>query len=124
LRQEIVIDDRHRVVTDEPESLGGEDMAPTPLDLLAAALAGCVVTTIRMFARRQGWPLDEVAADVSLDTSVRPARCAITVRLPQGLSETQWRRLEYVAKACAVHRALERGIEFEHSTVLAATTAV
>jgi putative redox protein len=124
LRQEIVVDGRHLVLTDEPESLGGEDTAPTPLDLLAAALAGCVVTTIRMFARRQGWRLDELSADVSLDTSVRPARCEIAVRLPEGLSETQWRRLEHVARACAVHRTLERGMEFEHSIAFAAPSAI
>jgi putative redox protein len=110
-------------VADEPESLGGEDMAPTPLDLLAAALAGSVVTTIRIFARRRGWPLDEVSADVSLDTSVRPARRAIAVRLPEGLSEAQWRQLEHVAKASAVHRTLERGIAFEHSTAFATCSA-
>lgn len=69
-------------------------------------------------------PLDELAPDVSLDASVRPARCAIAVRLPEDLSEKQRRRLEHVAKACAVVRTLERGIEFEHSTVLAATGTV
>jgi putative redox protein len=123
LRQEIIVNGRHVVVTDEPESLGGEDTAPTPLDLLAAALAGCVVTTIRMFARRQGWELDEVETEVSLDTNVRPARCTIAVRLPDGLSESQRRKLEHVAKACAVHRTLQRGVGFEHAIELAAPSA-
>ena len=59
LRQRILVNDRHWLETDEPEDLGGEDTAPTPLELLPAALASCVVTTIRMFARRKGWQLDD-----------------------------------------------------------------
>ncbi len=120
LRQRILVNDRHWLETDEPEDLGGEDTAPTPLELLPAALASCVVTTIRMFARRKGWELDEIGADVTLDRKMRPAQCTIAVRLPEGLSDDQTRRLEQVARACAVHRTLELGIAFEHGVVVAA----
>jgi putative redox protein len=119
LRQRILVNDRHWLDTDEPEDLGGDDTAPTPLELLPAALASCVVTTIRMYARRRGWELDEIGADVRLDREVRPARCTIAVRLPERLSDEQSRRLEQVAKACAVHRTLEHGIAFDHAVVVA-----
>ena len=119
LRQRILVNDRHWLETDEPEDLGGEDTAPTPLELLPAALASCVVTTIRMFARRKGWQLDEIGADVTLDRKMRPAQCTIAVRLPEGLSDDQTRRLEQAARACAVHRTLEHGIAFEHGVVVA-----
>ena len=119
LRQRILVNDRHWLETDEPEDLGGEDTAPTPLDLLPAALASCVVTTIRMFARRKGWELDEIGVDVTLDREMRPAHCTIAVRLPEGLSDDQTRRLEQAARACAVHRTLQLGIAFEHGVVVA-----
>ena len=119
LRQRILVNDRHWLETDEPEDLGGEDTAPTPLEFLPAALASCVVTTIRMFARRKGWELDEIGADVTLDREMHPAHCTIAVRLPEGLSDEQTRRLEQAAKACAVHRTLEDGIAFEHGVVVA-----
>jgi putative redox protein len=115
LRQRIFVNDRHWLETDEPEDLGGGDTAPTPLELLPAALASCVVTTIRMFARRKGWELDEIGADVVLDREVRPAQCTIVVRLPENVGEERRRRLEQVAKACAVHRTLEHGIAFDHA---------
>jgi putative redox protein len=118
LKQRILVDDRHWIETDEPEDLGGEDTAPTPLDLLPAALASCVVTTIRMFARRKGWELGEIGADVTIDREMRPAQCMIAVRLPEGLSEERTQRLEQVAKACAVHRTLEHGIVFDHAVVV------
>ena len=41
LRQEIAIDGRHRLITDEPEHLGGEDGGPAPHELFPAALAAC-----------------------------------------------------------------------------------
>ena len=113
LRQEIVVNDRFRLVTDEPEALGGEDTAPTPYELLPAALASCVVTTIRMYARRKGWELGELGADVVLDEQARPQRATIALSLPPGLSDEQVARLEHVAQACAVHRTLERGLVFE-----------
>ena len=39
LRQQIVIDGQHRLITDEPESVGGDGSAPSPHELLPAALA-------------------------------------------------------------------------------------
>jgi putative redox protein len=115
LRQEILVNDRHWLVTDEPESLGGTDTAPTPHELLPAALAACVATTIHMFARRKGLSLNEISVEATLDPAVRPQRCTITVVLPPGLGEAQWRRLEYVARACVVHRTLEQAVDFEQT---------
>lgn len=115
LRQEILVNERHWLVTDEPVSLGGTDSAPTPHELLPAALAACVATTIRMFARRQGWGLGEITVEATLDARARPQRCTITVVLPPGLDEGQWRRLEYVARACVVHRTLEQSVALEQT---------
>jgi uncharacterized OsmC-like protein len=39
LRQEVLIDGRHQLVTDEPPSLGGGGAGPAPHELLPAALA-------------------------------------------------------------------------------------
>ena len=53
LRQEIVIDGKHRLITDEPEAVGGEGSAPSPHELLPAALAACISTTLVMYARQK-----------------------------------------------------------------------
>jgi putative redox protein len=122
LRQEVLVNDRHWLVTDEPESLGGTNTAPSPYELVPAALAACVATTIRIFARRHSWKLGEITVEVTLDTRAHPQRCTITVGLPPGLDEGQWRRLEYVARACAVHRTLEQSVDLEQ-TIEFATAA-
>jgi putative redox protein len=60
LRQEVVVDGRHGIVTDEPVDLGGEGTAPSPHELLPAALASCIGTTLVMYARAKSWDLGEV----------------------------------------------------------------
>ena len=118
LRQEVRIDDRHTLIIDEPACLGGTDSAPAPFDLLAAALAGCVSVTVRMYADRKGLELSDVGVDVELDREVKPPRCTITLTLPDGLDEAQAARLEHVAKACPVSRLLEHGLEIEHRVLV------
>jgi putative redox protein len=118
LRQEVRIDDRHSVLIDEPECLGGSGSAPSPFDLLAAALAGCVSITVRMYADRKGVELAEVGVDVELDREHKPLRGTITLLLPAGLDEALAARLEHVAKACPVSRLLEHGMAIEHRVIL------
>ena len=50
---EVDVNDRHILVTDEPVSLGGSDLGPAPHELLPAALASCIATTIAMYAQRR-----------------------------------------------------------------------
>ena len=117
LRQEVVIDGRHRLITDEPVEVGGEGSAPAPHELLPAALASCVSTTLVMYARRKGWELGEVRVDVSYDHGATPRRADITIGLGTELSAEQLELLEKVAAACPVRRSLETEFEFNEQIV-------
>lgn len=124
LRQEIVIDGKHRLITDEPESVGGDGSAPAPHELLPAALASCVSTTIVMYARRKGWELGEVTVDVDYDHRATPRRCEIAIRVSENLDAEQLERLEAVAEACPVRRAIETGFEFDEQIAAGAPAPV
>jgi len=119
LRQDILVDGRHRLTTDEPEALGGEDTAPAPHELFPAALAACVSTTLVMYARTKAWDLGEVTVDVDYDHRSTPRRFEIRIELTGYLSDDQLDRLEKVAAACPVRRAIESGIEFDEQISLA-----
>ena len=112
LRQEVVIDGRHTLVTDEPERLGGEGAGPAPHELLPASIASCVGTTLLMYARVKGWDLGTVSVAVDFDNSSTPRRCDVAIELGCELSSEQVRRLEKVARTCPVRRSLEAGVEF------------
>jgi putative redox protein len=115
LRQEVVIDGQHRLITDEPARVGGDGSAPAPHELFPAALAACVSTTVVMYARAKGWELAGVAVDVDYDHHATPRRFEIVIELDGELSDMQVARLEKVARACPLRRSIEAGIEFvEH----------
>ena len=112
LRQEIVIDHKHRLITDEPEAIGGDGSAPAPHELLAAALASCVSTTLVMYARTKDWDLGDVTVDIDYDHHATPRTFEIAIGLSGDLNNAQMDRLEKVAAACPVRRSIEAGAEF------------
>jgi putative redox protein len=112
LRQEVVIDGQHRLITDEPQRLGGDGSAPAPHELFPAALAACVSTTLVMYARTKDWELGEVTVDVDYDNRSTPRRFEIAIQLSGDLNDAQLRRLDAVARACPLRRSIEAGIEF------------
>ena len=116
LRQEVVIDGRHRLITDEPAHLGGDGSGPAPHELFPAALAACISTTLVMYARTKDWDLGSVAVVVDYDNKSMPRQFEIAIELGGDLSDEQLERLEKVAAACPVRRAIEVGIEF-HETI-------
>jgi putative redox protein len=112
LRQEVVIDGQHRLITDEPRRLGGDGSGPAPHELFPAALAACISTTLVMYARAKAWELGEVTVEVDYDNRSTPRRFEIVIQLSGELSEAQLERLERVARSCPLRRSLEAGIEF------------
>ena len=119
LRQEVVIDGQHRLITDEPQRLGGDGSGPAPHELFPAALAACISTTLVMYARMKGWELGEVTVEVDYDNRSTPRRFEIAIQLGGDLSDAQLKRLEEVARSCPLRSSIEAGIEFvedfEHS---------
>jgi putative redox protein len=112
LRQEVVIDGEHRLVTDQPERLGGEGSGPSPHELFPAALAACVTVTLVQYGRTKGWDLGEVIVDVDYDKESVPRQVEIVIRLGGHLTHEQLERLQKVARACPLRRSIETGFEF------------
>lgn len=117
--QDISSGSHAHLLADEPLAYGGTNMGMSPYGFLAASLGACTSMTIRMYARRKGWPLEHVSVDVS-HTKVHAQDAAtgteekidsfdrrITLTGP-GLSSAQRDRLLEIADRCPVHRTLER----------------
>ena len=123
LQQDVEIDGLHHLITDEPESVGGDGSGPSPHELLPAALAACISTQLVMYAKTKGWELGEVSVGVVYDHRSTPRRFEIDISLGGDLTTEQLSRLDAVAAACPVRRAIENGAEFaEHIDVRAHAT--
>jgi putative redox protein len=114
---------RHGLQADEPVSAGGQDAAPTPYELLLAALGACKAITVRMYAKRKGWPLQGVQLNL-VHGRVHAEDCAncdsagslidqidIEIKLQGELSAEQQRILLAIAEKCPVHRILTSGVQ-------------
>ena len=112
LRQEIVIDGQHRLVTDQPARFGGDGSGPSPHELFPAALAACVAVTLESYARTKGWELGGVNVTAEYDHHAVPRLVELVIRLDGDLSDEQLARLEKVARVCPLRRSIEAGFEF------------
>ncbi len=111
----------HHVISDEPESNGGDDTGPSPQELLAASLAACTAITIEMYASRKGWDIGDIGVDVDYEPAQRgsPTKFALDITLPKELPEDQRERLMQIAAKCPVHRTLEGEVMFDEKVSLA-----
>ena len=108
----------HRLSADQPIPYGGTDTGPTPYDLLLAALGSCASMTVALYARRKGWPLNEVIIRLH-HSRIHAADCAEcemkaghldrvdwTLQFRGDLIPSQRTRLCEIAQMCPVHRTL------------------
>ncbi len=112
---------QHRLTSDEAEDHGGEDLGPSPQELLAASLAACTAITIEMYAKRKQWNVDGLEVDVDYTPAERgcPTSFKLVMRFPAHLSEDQVERLRVIAAKCPVHRTLEGEVLFDEQVELA-----
>jgi putative redox protein len=116
----------HRLVADEPPPIG-DDLGPTPYDLLLAALGACTSMTVRMYADRKGWPLEQIQVTLR-HSRIHAKDCAdcetgnawIThidrdIELTGELDDVQRQRLLLIAERCPVHQTLTSEVQITTS---------
>ena len=126
LKQEITAG-LHKLIADEPVEVGGSDSGPDPYALLLASLGACTSMTLQLYARRKGWPLEQVKVVLNhsqiyakdceeCETKEgRITRIERRITLTGPLSEEQKTRLIEIAAKCPVHKTLTSEIQIVDS---------
>ena len=112
----------HVLIGDEPKPIG-TDEGPTPYDYLLMALGSCTAMTLRMYADRKNWELDEVEVRLTQErTHVKDCDdCESTegfvhliekeIILTGNLDREQRMRLMEISERCPVHKTMENEIK-------------
>lgn len=96
------------LIADEPANKGGTELGFSPEELLLGGLGACVGITLRMYADRKGWALEEAKVHLSLerDKEKNITNISCVIELVGGLSDEERNRLMVIAKKCPTHQIL------------------
>jgi putative redox protein len=108
---------RDRIGTDAPVDNQGKGERFSPTDLVAAALATCMLTTMGIAARNRGLDIRGARAEVLKEMSSVPRRhigkLTVKLTLPGHLDERARRIMEIAAQECPVTASLGAGTEVD-----------
>ncbi|PTM05518.1 MAG: osmotically inducible protein C [Bacteroidetes bacterium] len=108
-------------IADEPEEMGGQNLGPSPYDLVSAGLAACTAMTMQLYARHKKFPLEGAKVEVNYEHDhASDAKDCVTGEAKKGLfhrkislqgplDEKQKARILSIANKCPVHKSLEKG---------------
>jgi putative redox protein len=95
---------------DEPENVGGKDLGIDPFSTLLASLAGCTLSTLRMYIDRKEWIIPEINISLNLYQETE-GELTTTIRrnitFSEGVSTEQKERLLIIADKCPISKLLK-----------------
>ncbi len=109
---------KHKIISDEPIEAGGSDAGPNPYELLLSALGSCKAMTMRMYAVRKNFLLNEITIKLKID-KIHAEDCEdcetkegkidkidVEINLSGDLNDEQKKRLLEISEKCPVHKTL------------------
>jgi len=100
--------------TDAPTDNQGKGERFSPTDLVATALATCILTVMGIVAQRHGWSLEGTTAKVektmTRDGVRKIAQLEVWIALPAGLDGQAQAALQQAGEECPVKRSLEGSV--------------
>ena len=122
-----VVAGKHSFKADEPTSVGGQNFGPSPYDLLLASVGTCTAMTLRMYADRKKWDVNEITVHLNHskdhvkdceDCSSATSKIDVIERIIQidgNIDDAQRQRMLEIADKCPVHKTLHNDVHVSTS---------
>ncbi|MEM1327797.1 MAG: OsmC family protein [Bacteroidota bacterium] len=98
------------IITDAPTDNHGKGEQFSPTDLVATALASCMVTVMGIKANAKGINIDGTASEITKVMASNPRRISevhVRITMPaNGYSDEEKKLLEHTARTCPVAQSL------------------
>ncbi len=115
----------HELIADEPEEAGGKNQGPDPYDFLLMSLGSCTAMTVKIYARRNDWSLEDLYVELKHhksheqdcenceepDSKIDNIEVELIVK--GDLNDEQIDKLLNISKKCPVHRTLTSDISIK-----------
>ena len=101
------------LIMDEPTNVGGQDSGPDPYTTLLASLAGCTLSTLRMYIDRKGWDIPKIVVQLNMTQDTENGIITTIKRnisFEEAIPLEQKERLLVIASKCPVSKILENKI--------------
>lgn len=109
--QSVISNGKHAILGDEPISSKGTDLGFSPEDLMLSAIGACKVSTVRFIARKHGWEIGNVYANLEMKVERKSTGLhtdvSVQIEIEGDLTDEQRTELLRQADRCYVHRMIE-----------------
>jgi putative redox protein len=113
-----VVSGKHQLITDKPESFGGQDKGLAPYDFVCSGLISCTMITLRMYAHHKGFDLGEFTVEADFNAN-KEGKEWIERRLSfaNALSEELHQKVLDICQKTPVTKTLLRSLEINTTII-------
>ena len=100
----------HELRLDMAPRDGGQDLGPSPAEVLAGSLGACVVMIVEQYCRRHGYTDGAVEASLTVEMADDPKRVGgivVDLEVPRDVPPERIEAIRRLAEFCPVHQTLK-----------------
>jgi putative redox protein len=108
---------KHQIIGDEPKKYKGDDLGMNPYELLLSSLGACTSMTMKMYAERKGYDLQDIKVELNhkkeIIDEVPTDHITKKIVIEGNLTDEEREKIIKIAEKCPVNRTLKSNIILE-----------